>query len=86
MFLWWHFLVYLFIGGLAGWITGQLAKGSGYGCIGDIVVGIIGGLVGGLMFQFIGWRFNGGFCGSLFTSVIGALVLIGVLRLLTSRR
>ena len=43
-----HWLWFLIIGAVAGWLAGQIARGHGFGLIGDIVVGIIGALIGGL--------------------------------------
>ena len=42
-----HFLWFIIIGAVAGWLAGTLMKGGGFGLIGDIVVGILGGIVGG---------------------------------------
>jgi uncharacterized membrane protein YeaQ/YmgE (transglycosylase-associated protein family) len=78
-------IMWIVIGGLAGWLAGQLAKGRGYGCIGNVVVGVIGAVVGGWLFQVSGLEALPGLVGSLFTAVIGAVALIAVLRLLTTR-
>lgn len=42
-------LTWLVVGAIAGWLAGQVMKGSGFGLIGDIVIGVIGALVGGLL-------------------------------------
>lgn len=68
-------LVALIIGALAGWLAGQLFKGSGFGIIGNIVVGIIGAVIGSFLFGMLGVA-AGGFIGSLVTATIGALVLL----------
>jgi uncharacterized membrane protein YeaQ/YmgE (transglycosylase-associated protein family) len=75
-----NFILWLIVGGIAGWLAGQVMKGSGYGLLGDIVIGIIGGLIGGWLFGLLGIG-AGGLIGSLITSVIGAIVLIYVIRL-----
>ena len=43
-------IIFLVIGGVAGWLAGVIVKGGGFGLIGDIVVGIIGSLIGGWLF------------------------------------
>jgi uncharacterized membrane protein YeaQ/YmgE (transglycosylase-associated protein family) len=78
-------ILWIVIGGLAGWLAGQIAKGRGYGCIGNVVVGVIGAVVGGWLFQVTGLEALPGLVGSLVTAVIGAVALIAVLRLLTTR-
>lgn len=78
-------ILWIVIGGLAGWLTGQLFRGRGYGCMGNVVVGVIGAVVGGWLFQITGVQSLPGILGSLFTAVIGAVALIAVLRLLTER-
>ena len=80
----WKFLLWIVVGGAAGWLTGLIVKGKGYGCLGNVIVGVIGSVVGGWLFQVIpGVRPLPGLIGSLVTAVIGAVALIAVLRLLT---
>ncbi len=73
---WW-----IVIGIVGGWIAGQLMKGSGYGLIGDLVIGAVGGLLGGWVFGLLGIR-STGLWGSLITAVVGAVLLIVVVRAL----
>jgi uncharacterized membrane protein YeaQ/YmgE (transglycosylase-associated protein family) len=80
----WHWLVWLVIGAVAGWLAGVVMKGSGYGCIGNVIVGIIGSLVGGWVFSLLGFGPGRGLLGSIITAFVGAVLLIGLLRLLTS--
>jgi uncharacterized membrane protein YeaQ/YmgE (transglycosylase-associated protein family) len=47
-------LWFLVIGAVAGWLAGQLMQGSGFGMVGDIIVGIVGAIVGGYMFSLLG--------------------------------
>ena len=73
-------LVYaILIGALAGWITGQLTKGSGFGFLGNVVVGIVGALVGNFFLRALGFGHNGSLIPSLLTAVFGAIVLLAVL-------
>lgn len=76
------FLLFLFIGLVAGWLAGMVMKGSGYGMLGDIVIGIIGSFLGGLVFGLLGLGASG-LIGSIIVSFVGAIVLIFILRTLT---
>ena len=77
------FIAFLFVGFLAGWIAGLLVKGRGFGCIGNVLIGAIGGLIGGFVFKLAGLEEYGGFIGSLLTAVIGALILVFVVALIS---
>ncbi|MFQ5612872.1 MAG: GlsB/YeaQ/YmgE family stress response membrane protein [Anaerolineae bacterium] len=78
------FIAWIIVGGLAGWLAGVLTKGKGFGCLGNVVVGVIGSVVGGWLFGLIGSAPpGGGLIGSVITAVIGAVALILVVRLLT---
>ena len=57
-------------------------KGGGFGVVGDIVVGVIGALLGGFLFRTLGVSAGGGLLGSLIVAVIGAVVLLFLLRLI----
>ncbi|MGE5341176.1 MAG: GlsB/YeaQ/YmgE family stress response membrane protein [Candidatus Omnitrophota bacterium] len=75
------FIWFILVGLIAGWLAGVLVKGSGFGIIGDIVVGIIGALIGGLIFRSMGMPW-GGFLGAIIVATIGAIILIFILRLI----
>lgn len=76
-------LTWLVVGLIAGLLASMLVGGSGYGIIGDIVVGIVGAFVGGLLFREAGWRAPwGGLAGVIFVAFIGAVVLLIVIRLI----
>ena len=66
---------FLIIGIAAGWIAGQIMKGSGFGTIGNLIVGIVGALVGGFVFSLLGIT-AGGLLGSLIMAVIGAVIFL----------
>jgi len=72
-------LWFLLIGLAAGWLAGQIMKGGGYGLVGDLIVGVIGALLGGFLFGAFGIS-AGGLLGSLITATVGAVVLIWLLR------
>ncbi|MBW5799818.1 GlsB/YeaQ/YmgE family stress response membrane protein [Halomonas elongata] len=71
-------IAWLIIGGLAGWIAGNIMRGGGFGLLGNIGVGIVGAVVGGFLFSLLGLS-SGGFIGSLVTAVVGAVVLLWVI-------
>jgi len=74
-----HLLWFLLVGLIAGWLAGKLTKGSGYGVVGDIVIGVIGAFVGGFLFRLLGLS-AGGTIGSIVVATIGAIVLVWVVR------
>ena len=76
------FVWFILIGLAAGWLAGQFMKGSGFGLLGDIVVGVIGALLGGFIFGLLGIWPGGGLLGSLIVATIGAVVLLYLLRLI----
>ena len=69
----------LVIGALAGWLAGQVMRGSGFGLLGDIVVGIVGSLIGGFIFGILG-IYTYGFVGSVVMATFGAVVLLYLVR------
>jgi uncharacterized membrane protein YeaQ/YmgE (transglycosylase-associated protein family) len=74
-------LWFLLIGLAAGWLAGQLVKGGSFGAVGDLVVGVVGALVGGFLFRSLGVSAGGGLLGSLIVATVGAVVLLFLLRL-----
>src|SRR5262249_40938605 len=70
---------FLIIGLVAGWLAGQFVKGSGFGMLGDIIIGVVGAFIGGSLFRMLGLT-AGGLIGSLVMATIGAIVLIVILR------
>lgn len=79
-----NFIWFILIGLAAGWLAGQLVKGGGFGLVGDIIVGVIGALLGGFLFSAFGLSSGGGLLGSLLVATIGAVVLLFGLRLIKS--
>ena len=76
-------IIWLIIGGVAGWLAGLIVRGGGYGIIGDVVVGIIGSVIFGWLFGAMGWGAGSGVIGSIIAATIGAVILIFILRLVT---
>ncbi|MGH9550687.1 MAG: GlsB/YeaQ/YmgE family stress response membrane protein [Terriglobales bacterium] len=81
-------IAWIIIGVAAGWITGKLMKGSGFGAIMDMVVGLVGALVGGFISSHLGFGGVGehGLTMSIVIAVVGAVFLTLVLRLITGNR
>jgi uncharacterized membrane protein YeaQ/YmgE (transglycosylase-associated protein family) len=82
-------LLILIIGGIVGWLASVLVQGGGMGVLADIIVGIIGAFLGGLIFGALG--LGGGDLTSLslysfFVALVGAVVLLVIVRLVTGRR
>jgi uncharacterized membrane protein YeaQ/YmgE (transglycosylase-associated protein family) len=74
-----NFIVFLIIGGLAGWVAGIISKGSGFGIVGNIIVGIVGAILGGLCFGLLGIAAYG-IIGRFIFAVLGALLFTWLLR------
>lgn len=80
-----HFIAWIVIGLIAGWIAGHVTRGRGFGCIVDVILGLIGAVIGGWIFTKLGivaW----GFWGSLASAVVGAVVLVAIARLFSGSR
>ena len=71
-------VIWLLVGLIAGWLAGELTKGSGFGLWGNIVIGIIGAVLGGILLSALGVD-PGGFLGEVVQAVIGALVLLALI-------
>ncbi len=76
-------ILFLCIGILAGWLAGKIMKGGGFGVLGDLVVGVVGAFLGGWVFGLLGIA-TYGVVGSLVTAVVGALLLLYLIRLVKS--
>jgi len=70
---------FLLVGIVAGWLAGKILKGSGFGIVGDLIVGAIGALVGGFLFGLIGIS-AGGLVGRIIIATLGAIALLWLLR------
>jgi uncharacterized membrane protein YeaQ/YmgE (transglycosylase-associated protein family) len=71
----------ILIGMTAGWFAGQFMTGKGFGVVGDIITGMLGALIGGLVFQKAGLLSGGGLIGSLIVATIGAIIFLYGLRM-----
>ena len=75
-------LAWIIVGLIAGWLAGQVMKGGGYGVVVDIILGLLGGVLGGWIFEKLGVSTGGGMIGSIIVAFIGAVILVGITRLL----
>jgi len=69
----------LIVGGIAGWLTGNFMKGRGYGVVGDIVIGLIGGVIGAWLMGPLGIR-SSGMVTDILVAFIGGVVLVVLAR------
>jgi uncharacterized membrane protein YeaQ/YmgE (transglycosylase-associated protein family) len=81
-------IAWILIGAFAGWITGKIMKGGGYGFFMDIVVGLVGALIGGFLSSHLGLGGTGqhGLIMSIVIAVVGAVVLTWIVRLISGNK
>jgi len=81
-----HFLGFIILGGIAGWLAGRIMSGEGYGVILDVILGIVGGIIGGwilgAIMNTLGTARPEGIIAEFIVSVIGACILVGALHLI----
>ena len=75
-------LIWLVIGAVAGWLAGQVMQGTGYGLVGDIIIGILGAVVAGYLFPVLGIRLGSGMVSAVVAATIGAIVLLFAARMI----
>jgi len=73
------FLSFLLVGAAAGWLSGMLIKGRGFGPLGNILVGIVGAFIGGFVLGVLGIHASG-LVGQLIFATLGALLFVWLLR------
>jgi uncharacterized membrane protein YeaQ/YmgE (transglycosylase-associated protein family) len=74
-------LGWIILGLIAGWLAGKIARGRGFGCIGDILLGFIGSVVGGWIFTKLGIVHENTFLYSLAAATVGAVLLVSLAHL-----
>jgi uncharacterized membrane protein YeaQ/YmgE (transglycosylase-associated protein family) len=74
-------LWFLIIGIIAGWLSGNIVKGGGFGLFGDLVVGVIGSFIGRYLFSLVGLSAYGTIA-EIIMATAGAIVLLWVIRFL----
>ena len=75
-------LVILVVGIVAGWLAGQIMQGTGFGLIGDLLIGLIGAFIGDWLLPRLNIHLGSGMVALIINALIGALVLLLLLRLL----
>jgi uncharacterized membrane protein YeaQ/YmgE (transglycosylase-associated protein family) len=78
-------LMVLLIGGVAGWLGGMIYRGSGLGVFGNIIIGILGGVLGYWLLAKLGIYLGSGLLGTIFTSAIGAIIILFLYQLIFRR-
>ncbi len=73
------FLYWIIVGLIAGWLAGKVMKGGGYGVLVDIILGILGAVVGGWVFGLLGFH-AGGLIGTIIVAFVGAVILVWIVR------
>jgi uncharacterized membrane protein YeaQ/YmgE (transglycosylase-associated protein family) len=75
-------IITLAVGAIAGWLAGLLVQGTGFGLVGDIVVGILGALIAAFLFPMLGLTLTlgGGILGAILLAFIGAVILLVIVR------
>ena len=75
-------LIILLIGAIAGWLAGQIVQGTGFGLIGDIIIGIVGAFIASWLFPQLGIHLGAGIVAAIIAATIGAIVLLVIVRLI----
>jgi uncharacterized membrane protein YeaQ/YmgE (transglycosylase-associated protein family) len=73
--IWW-----IIVGLIAGWLAGKIMKGSGYGTGMDILLGMVGSIIGGLILRLLGFYHSGGLIPSILVATLGAVILVWLAR------
>jgi uncharacterized membrane protein YeaQ/YmgE (transglycosylase-associated protein family) len=76
-----NLLVILVVGLVAGWLAGQVMRGSGFGLVGDLIVGLLGALIGDWLLPRLNIHLGVGIVALIVNALIGAIVLLFILRL-----
>jgi uncharacterized membrane protein YeaQ/YmgE (transglycosylase-associated protein family) len=74
-------IIWLVIGGVAGWLAGLLVQGYGFGLVGNIIVGIVGAILAGWLLPLAGFVLIGGIVAEIINAVIGAVILLLIIGL-----
>ena len=80
-----HFLWWIIVGVIAGWATGKIMRGSGFGFWFDMLLGVAGAIVGGYIAGMLGFASSGGFIYTLVIAILGAVLLVFVFRLIKGK-
>jgi uncharacterized membrane protein YeaQ/YmgE (transglycosylase-associated protein family) len=75
-------LVILLVGVVAGWLAGKIVRGTGFGIIGDLLVGVVGAFIGNWLLPRVGVHLGTGLVSAIVNATVGAILLLLVVRLL----
>lgn len=81
-----HLLWWIIVGVIAGWATGKIMKGGGYGFWLDFLLGIIGAVVGGFIARHLGLAASGGMIYTILVAIAGAVIVVFLFRLATKNK
>ena len=79
-----HLIYFLLIGLAAGWLAGQITKGSSFGLVNDLIIGVIGSFLGGILFSILGFSATG-LIANLIVATVGAIALLFLVRQINRR-
>jgi uncharacterized membrane protein YeaQ/YmgE (transglycosylase-associated protein family) len=78
-------IVWLLVGLVSGWLASRVVHGRGSGVLTDIIVGIVGAFIGGMIFRAEGWHAPfGGYAGLIFVAFCGAALLLLIMKIIMS--
>jgi len=80
-----HILWWILVGLIAGWATGKMMKGQGYGALMDIVIGIAGAILGGFIMRTLGFKGEGGMIYTIIIAILGAVILTSIVRFFSKK-
>ena len=78
-------LVILFVGLVAGWLAGKVVRGTGFGLIGNLLIGVAGAFIAAWLFPNFGIQLGTGIVSEIIFSALGAIILLVVVRLIRGR-
>ncbi len=81
-----NIILMIIIGLIAGWSAGMIVQGKGFGLLGNIIVGVLGALIGGWMFTIFGIDVFAGFGWAVLSAVVGSLILLSVVIILMPKK
>jgi uncharacterized membrane protein YeaQ/YmgE (transglycosylase-associated protein family) len=79
-------LVILLVGIVAGWLAGKVVRGSGFGLLGNLVIGVVGAFIASFLFPKLGIRLGTGLISEIVFSALGAIILLVVVGLIRRRQ
>jgi uncharacterized membrane protein YeaQ/YmgE (transglycosylase-associated protein family) len=78
----WALVIWIIVGGIAGWLASLIVTGGGFGLLGNIALGILGAIVAGWLFPAIGLGLGGGIIGAIIAAMLGAIIVLLIVGLI----